>query len=113
VVLLHEYSRGIPRTINVLADNALLGGFATGQHRVTRQLVLDAGADFDLAVPKPALREESGSVKAPRAPDALSTSEKQMVDSAIPALPRSPRGRVEQIANWAVPAFSAFGFRKR
>ena len=29
VTLIHEYSRGIPRTINVIADNALLGGFAT------------------------------------------------------------------------------------
>ena len=49
VMLIHEYSRGIPRTINVIADNALLGGFATGQHTVTRQLVLEACADFDIA----------------------------------------------------------------
>ena len=32
-LLLHEYSHGIPRTINVIADNALLGGFAMGQRQ--------------------------------------------------------------------------------
>ena len=42
VILIHEYSRGIPRTINVIADNALLGGFATGQRTVTRQRVFEA-----------------------------------------------------------------------
>ena len=31
VMAIHEYSRGIPRTINVICDNALLGGFALGR----------------------------------------------------------------------------------
>lgn len=48
VNLIHEKSRGIPRTINVLADNALLSGFALEQRPVTRQLVLEACKDFDL-----------------------------------------------------------------
>src|SRR5262249_33644572 len=34
--------------INVLADNALLSGFATGQRPVTRQLVVEVCRDFDL-----------------------------------------------------------------
>lgn len=49
VTLIHEVSRGIPRTINVLADNALLNAFATGQRLVTRQVVQDVCRDFDLA----------------------------------------------------------------
>ena len=35
VELIHERSRGIPRTISVIADNALLGGFAAGQRPVS------------------------------------------------------------------------------
>jgi general secretion pathway protein A len=50
VNLIHEKARGIPRTINVLADNALLSGFALEQRPVTRQLVLEACKDFDLGV---------------------------------------------------------------
>lgn len=116
VVLLHEYSRGIPRTINVLADNALLGGFATGQRKVTMKLVLDACADFDIAAPlpvrRPAARQEPASVKAPSASEALTTSEQRVVDSAIPALLPSPRKRAEQMS-WAAPAFSVLGLRER
>jgi type II secretory pathway predicted ATPase ExeA len=48
VTLIHERSSGIPRTINVLADNALLSAFAVGERPVTRQTVLDVCQDFDL-----------------------------------------------------------------
>lgn len=48
VMSIHELSRGIPRTINVLCDNALISGFAMQQRPVTRQLVLDVCRDFDL-----------------------------------------------------------------
>lgn len=48
VTLIFERSSGIPRTINVLADNALLSAFAVGERPVTRQTVLDVCQDFDL-----------------------------------------------------------------
>jgi len=48
VTLIHERSGGIPRTINVVADNALLSAFAVGERPVTRQTVLDVCRDFDL-----------------------------------------------------------------
>jgi general secretion pathway protein A len=48
VTLIHARSNGIPRTINVLADNALLSAFATSERPVTRQTVLDVCQDFDL-----------------------------------------------------------------
>ena len=47
VMAIHEYSQGIPRTINVLCDNALLGGLALGRQAVDRQIVLDVARDFD------------------------------------------------------------------
>ncbi len=48
VVLMHQCARGIPRTLSVLAGNALLTAFAGGQRPVTRQIVLDVCRDFDL-----------------------------------------------------------------
>ncbi len=49
VALIHERSQGIPRTISVIADNALLGGFAAGQRPVGSQLVREVCRDFDLS----------------------------------------------------------------
>lgn len=48
VIAVHEWSRGIPRTINVLCDNALVSGFALEQRPVGMSLVLDVCRDFDL-----------------------------------------------------------------
>jgi general secretion pathway protein A len=48
VSLIHQAAKGIPRTINVMADNALLGGFAAGVRPVGSDVVLEVGRDFDL-----------------------------------------------------------------
>jgi general secretion pathway protein A len=48
VTLLHEHARGIPRAINVLADNALVAGFAHTQRPVTRASVAEVARDFQL-----------------------------------------------------------------
>jgi general secretion pathway protein A len=47
VTLIHEASAGIPRSISVIADNALLSGFAVGQRPVDSQLVREVCRDFD------------------------------------------------------------------
>jgi len=51
VALMHERSLGLPRTISVIADNALLGGFAAGQRPVGTELVAEICRDFDFAKP--------------------------------------------------------------
>ena len=48
VTLMHERSRGIPRTISVIADNALLTGFAVAQRPVNSATVREVCEDFDL-----------------------------------------------------------------
>ena len=48
VTLIHEKSRGIPRTISVIADNALLSGFAVGQRPVNSATIREVCRDFDL-----------------------------------------------------------------
>lgn len=61
---IHDVARGLPRTINVIADNALLGGFAAGVRPVTRQIVVDVCRDFDLGTSRtePVLSAEPAEV---------------------------------------------------
>ena len=49
VSMMHERSQGLPRLISVIADNALLGGYAAGQRPVGAELVAEICRDFDLA----------------------------------------------------------------
>ena len=48
VTLIHEHSRGIPRTISVICDNALVSGFALSKKPVNSDIVLEVCRDFDL-----------------------------------------------------------------
>ena len=48
VMLLHQQSAGIPRTISVIADNALLSAFALGRKPVTTAVVQEVCRDLDL-----------------------------------------------------------------
>lgn len=43
-----EHSRGIPRTVSVICDNALLSAFAADERPVSRDTVLEVCRDFDL-----------------------------------------------------------------
>ena len=48
VMLIHERSGGIPRTVSVMCDNALLTGFGLGRQPVNYETVLEVAHDFDL-----------------------------------------------------------------
>jgi type II secretory pathway predicted ATPase ExeA len=54
VTLIHEYSRGLPRTISVICDNALTSGFALDQRPVDGDIVREVIRDFDLHKAAPA-----------------------------------------------------------
>jgi hypothetical protein len=49
VILIHEQSRGIPRTISTVCDNALLTGFALGQRPIDAAIIQEVSRDFHLA----------------------------------------------------------------
>jgi general secretion pathway protein A len=49
VIMIYERSGGIPRTISVMCDNALMTGFALGKRPVDREIVLEVARDFDLS----------------------------------------------------------------
>lgn len=51
---IHQRSGGVPRTISVVADNALLGGFAAGVKPVSSSIVRDVCRDLRLQAPVPA-----------------------------------------------------------
>jgi general secretion pathway protein A len=69
VVAIHECSKGIPRTISVICDNALVNGFAADTKPVGRDLVLEVCRDFQFGtallseriVPQPSLGESAES----------------------------------------------------
>jgi general secretion pathway protein A len=48
VTVIFEHSRGVPRMINVIADNALLGGFAAGERPVNARIVREVTSDFQM-----------------------------------------------------------------
>jgi general secretion pathway protein A len=60
VALMHQRAQGIPRTISVIADNALLAGYANGQRPVGVDLVTEICRDFDLNNPAGPVAPSSG-----------------------------------------------------
>ena len=54
VLAIHEHARGIPRTISVICDNALVNGFAAEQRPVRADMVAEVCRDFDLEAARPA-----------------------------------------------------------
>jgi hypothetical protein len=50
VMLIHERAHGIPRTISVICDNALVTGMALGKQPVGKDIVNEVCRDFDLAL---------------------------------------------------------------
>lgn len=60
VTMIHRHASGIPRAMNVIADNALLGGFAAGQRPVGSTIVGEVCRDFDLSAGYPEAPSESG-----------------------------------------------------
>jgi general secretion pathway protein A len=89
VKLIHERSSGIPRTISVLCDNALMTGFAAGRRPVDSELVLEVCRDFDL--PRGVV-EPDGGAETSTEPEAQVTSDASEGDAPA-MLPDKPAGR--------------------
>ena len=52
VILIHDLSHGIARTINVVCDNALITGFALGRRPVDSAAVMEVASDHQIELPK-------------------------------------------------------------
>jgi type II secretory pathway predicted ATPase ExeA len=62
VALIHRFSGGIPRTINVVCDNALISGLALGRQPVDQSIVAEVCRDFHLRQSAAATDAGSGAV---------------------------------------------------
>jgi general secretion pathway protein A len=49
--LVHKYTQGIPRLINLVCDRALLGGYSARVYRLTPEMVTAAAKSLDLLLP--------------------------------------------------------------
>jgi general secretion pathway protein A len=81
ILAIHEVSGGVPRVINVVCDNALIGGFAAEMKPVLRALVDDVCRDFDL---NPLANERLATALSPAAkepPAEKGASSRQMIDA--------------------------------
>lgn len=51
VETIYECTQGIPRMINILADNALLLGYSTGKKKISPEMILTSFGDMKLEMP--------------------------------------------------------------
>ena len=89
VILIHERSSGIPRTINVICDNALVAGMAIGRRRVDRALISEICSDLRLS----ALRNPPIGSDVNSAPDDASSPTTEWSDPMDPAMPLQSASR--------------------
>ncbi len=57
VELVHEYSKGCPRLINILCDHALLSGYAANKIVIDADIIKDSARELELAGPAPQKRK--------------------------------------------------------
>jgi type II secretory pathway predicted ATPase ExeA len=82
VIAIHERSHGIPRSINVVCDNALLTGFALERRPIESDVIAEVGDDFDLA-PAVAPREDHTGTLARTFPSGVDEGEEdELADEA-------------------------------
>ena len=68
VMAIHRASRGIPRTISVICDNALLTGYAMDKQPVGAAIIDEVCADLDLGAAQQAADDASESPAAEPTP---------------------------------------------
>jgi general secretion pathway protein A len=78
VAAVYEHSAGIPRTVSVICDNALVSGYASDMKPIGREIILEVSRDFELG---PATPPQPATV-APAAP-----APKEVARPAPPAVP--------------------------
>ena len=70
------YSKGIPRLINVICDNALLIAYGASKRKVSDEIIEEVASDLQLTVP-PEIERPATSFNIPKSPVDMSTDNKQ------------------------------------
>jgi type II secretory pathway predicted ATPase ExeA len=99
VLAIHTASTGVPRTINVICDNALIGGFAAQTKPILRGMIEEICRDFDIRRGQPQAAPEP----APHVTEPLQAP----AASAEPPAPASD-AEIER-----PPVFATFGRKRR
>jgi general secretion pathway protein A len=103
VLLIHEHSRGIPRTISVICDNALVTGMALHRRPVDREIVLEVCRDFWLS-------SDGGEAPPPdSAVPAIRPVEISAVDAPVKELPADATNAADEEIARPRRRFSMFG----
>jgi general secretion pathway protein A len=50
IQLIHRYSRGYPRLINIICDHALMSGYSRGVDRIDEQIIKECGNELRVAI---------------------------------------------------------------
>jgi general secretion pathway protein A len=87
VMLIHEQSKGIARTINVICDNALLTALALGKRIVDREIVREVVRDFDLEVTHVRPNSRTPLLPSPPAGEAASAPAPEATADTAPVAP--------------------------
>lgn len=83
-----SHAMGIPRTISVICENALITGFAAGARPIGRDIIAEVCRDLDL---RPASPEPSGAAEPPRpATPPAAVIDAPPAEPAAPATPAAP-----------------------
>ena len=86
VIAIHDGARGLPRTVSVICDNALVTGFAAGARPVGRDIVSGVCADFQLT------KQASIAPPPDPFPDVVRAPRVDAVPDAALAPPAAPTG---------------------
>src|SRR6185295_3026481 len=81
ILAIHERSGGIPRTISVICDNALVNGFAADVKPVGRPIVMEVCRDFELGESSAAREPAPRAVVTPPAPQPVRAAQAPKPDS--------------------------------
>jgi general secretion pathway protein A len=103
IAVVFEASAGIPRVINVICENALIGGFANQVKPVTQAIVTEVVRDFDLKSSGRAAVPSKATPEMPPSPS-MTPSDEGRTSELVSSSPEKSRQR---------PMFRFFGNKKR
>ncbi len=109
VVLIHERSRGIPRTVSVICDNVLVAGFGLNRRPIDREMVLEVARDFDFQADAGGAQGETFQGEA--ANSSAATPRVIPADSQEPSFIGEPDGEQQALDGLGRRRFSFFGGR--
>lgn len=90
VALIHEAAQGIPRTINVLCENALLSGFAAGVRPIDSRIVQDVCRDFRFGDERSSEVQDPAPAPVPTVPEEIAAEPPPALAGAVEALAEAP-----------------------